>query len=275
MPKYSVTVAVTWEIETDIESKAREKLHDLAASQFESFLFAPVGLGVRWGVRDSKLIHSAEEPSVAILAEYDADEILSIVKPSSKHIVKVGAKIYTVKLNSDRHRLFKANPRCVCCGLLGTKMVLELVKGAVTPHFNLYGVNEYGEYILMTKDHTHPKSRGGKNSLGNYATMCRICNTIKSNACITWEQVKQLRDMLDSNPLMPPKAKSKMLITEREAMEAANRTHRQTELDLARERAEKDFLTRAWTDTELDRVTDSTEEPVLVECLDHPPEATT
>jgi 5-methylcytosine-specific restriction endonuclease McrA len=48
-------------------------------------------------------------------------------------------------------------------------------------HFNLYAVNEYGDKILMTKDHIHPKSKGGRNHISNYQTMCYPCNQDKSN----------------------------------------------------------------------------------------------
>ena len=39
-------------------------------------------------------------------------------------------------------------------------------------HFNLYGVNNLGEEVMFTKDHIIPKSKGGKNHVSNYQTMC-------------------------------------------------------------------------------------------------------
>ena len=33
----------------------------------------------------------------------------------------------------------------------------------------------------MTKDHIIPKSKGGKNELSNYQTMCTYCNNEKAD----------------------------------------------------------------------------------------------
>jgi 5-methylcytosine-specific restriction endonuclease McrA len=48
-------------------------------------------------------------------------------------------------------------------------------------HFNLYGYNERGEEIMLTKDHIIPKSKEGKNDIDNYQTMCCKCNWKKGN----------------------------------------------------------------------------------------------
>ena len=45
----------------------------------------------------------------------------------------------------------------------------------------LYAVNENGIEVLMTKDHIIPVSKGGKNILSNYQTMCELCNLEKGN----------------------------------------------------------------------------------------------
>jgi hypothetical protein len=47
-------------------------------------------------------------------------------------------------------------------------------------HLNLYAEKDNRE-ILFTKDHIIPKSRGGKNILANYQTMCVECNNKKGN----------------------------------------------------------------------------------------------
>jgi len=43
-------------------------------------------------------------------------------------------------------------------------------------HLNLYGFDENGEEVLMTRDHIIPVSRGGKNHLSNYQVYCWKCN---------------------------------------------------------------------------------------------------
>lgn len=48
-------------------------------------------------------------------------------------------------------------------------------------HLDLYGIDQDGEDIMMTIDHIKPKSKGGKDHISNYATLCKICNEIKSN----------------------------------------------------------------------------------------------
>lgn len=90
-----------------------------------------------------------------------------------------GEKIFTF---SDRYKVFFTKGyKCVKCGLEGSFFALE----KSTPedgryHLNLYAKKD-GEEILMTKDHIIPRSRGGKNSIDNYQTMCTICNCKKGN----------------------------------------------------------------------------------------------
>jgi hypothetical protein len=51
-------------------------------------------------------------------------------------------------------------------------------------HFDLFAIDEYGDEVLMTIDHVHPKSKGGKDHISNYQTMCKVCNEIKSDEVI-------------------------------------------------------------------------------------------
>ena len=46
---------------------------------------------------------------------------------------------------------------------------------------NLYAIDENGKEVLMTKDHILPKSKGGKDEIDNYQTMCIRCNEAKGN----------------------------------------------------------------------------------------------
>jgi 5-methylcytosine-specific restriction endonuclease McrA len=90
-----------------------------------------------------------------------------------------GDQIY---MGSIRYKVFEKNCTCVVCGLEGTYFVKEKHIHANPYHFNLYGVNEFGHEILMTKDHIIPKSQGGSNHLSNYQTMCTKCNHTKGSS---------------------------------------------------------------------------------------------
>lgn len=87
-----------------------------------------------------------------------------------------------VKVRSDRLLLFKRKGVvCVACGLEGKYFVKEKNPADKHWHFNLYGVTPEGEEVLMTKDHIKPKSKGGKDALYNYQTMCITCNGDKGD----------------------------------------------------------------------------------------------
>lgn len=86
-----------------------------------------------------------------------------------------------VKMDSHRYRCFKTHGvKCVECGLTGKYFAIEQhADSDLYYHFNLYATNDQGQEILMTKDHVTPKSKGGKDSLENYRTMCEPCNKKK------------------------------------------------------------------------------------------------
>lgn len=89
-----------------------------------------------------------------------------------------------MKMASDRYKCFVASGvKCVCCGLEGSYFYKE--KDAKSEleiyHFNLYAIDSLGNEVLMTKDHIIPRSRGGKDHVDNYQTMCSECNERKGN----------------------------------------------------------------------------------------------
>jgi len=87
-----------------------------------------------------------------------------------------------VKITSQRYSVFKKSITCCVCGLKGSFLAVERNHvDTETYHINMYGINEDGEEILFTKDHIIPKSKGGKNRLDNYQTMCVKCNLEKGN----------------------------------------------------------------------------------------------
>lgn len=92
-----------------------------------------------------------------------------------------GETIYAL---SGRYKLFFTKGyTCVKCGLTASFFALERSKGSKIEryHLNLYGYNQNGKEVLFTKDHILPKSRGGKDTLENYQTMCEHCNCKKGN----------------------------------------------------------------------------------------------
>lgn len=88
-----------------------------------------------------------------------------------------------VNVKSQRLFCFKDKGiKCTCCGIEGAYFVKEKTAGVdELYHFNLYALDENGEEVLMTKDHIVPKSKGGKNHIDNYQTMCVECNERKAN----------------------------------------------------------------------------------------------
>jgi len=89
-----------------------------------------------------------------------------------------------IRMGSQRYKLFKQNKCCVKCGIEGEVLAVEIDKADPMPktyHINMYSIGKNGEEILMTKDHIVPRSKGGRNALFNYQTMCATCNQEKGN----------------------------------------------------------------------------------------------
>jgi 5-methylcytosine-specific restriction endonuclease McrA len=127
----------------------------------------------------------------------------------------VDETVYTARTDSSRFFVFKKDSTCAACGIVGNKMVLELNHNDKSPHFNLYA-EENGKLILMTKDHVKPKSKGGKNEIDNYQTMCAVCNNIKGNdERLTNEHIKKLRVIYNDNKNLPRKQFSQLLDSEK------------------------------------------------------------
>lgn len=91
-----------------------------------------------------------------------------------------------MKMASDRYKCFvNSGTKCVTCGIEGTHFAKERYKTDNVYHFNLYALNRRGKEVLMTKDHIFPKSKGGKDEVANYQTMCAPCNEEKGNKIIS------------------------------------------------------------------------------------------
>lgn len=87
-----------------------------------------------------------------------------------------------VKGNSHRYQtFFTKGTKCVCCGIEGKYFGKEKAFAAKRYHMNLYAVDDDGKEVLMTKDHIIPHSKGGRNHISNYQTMCIKCNRKKGD----------------------------------------------------------------------------------------------
>lgn len=117
---------------------------------------------------------------------HSVDEVREIVKDVLFEKHKQNSKVELdgdiIKGNSQRYQLFFTKGcNCVKCGIEGKYFAKERSPRQVTYHLNLYGIDDNGQEVLITKDHIIPKSRGGKDELENYQTMCVRCNKRKGN----------------------------------------------------------------------------------------------
>lgn len=111
------------------------------------------------------------------------EENFEITKDSPKRIEVQGDMVKVAKSLRLKTFMYKGIVCCEC-GLKASYFVKEKAIKEEPWHLNLYGLNEEGEEVLFTKDHIFPKSKGGRNNLGNMQTMCVICNKKKGDKII-------------------------------------------------------------------------------------------
>jgi len=114
------------------------------------------------------------------LMVYDPQEIYEMMKVNDFYYFDE----LRVNLGSARVKLFRDNPYCVKCGVKGTEYRLQRhgkERNDAIPHLNMYGYDNANQEVLMTKDHIIPKSKGGRNDISNYQTLCFICNANKAD----------------------------------------------------------------------------------------------
>lgn len=119
-----------------------------------------------------------EKKKMKVYKLFSIEEIRTAWKTGDERIHVEGK--FTANLKSQRLELFfKKGLKCVHCGIEGAYFSAEkaLYGQDKNPHLNLYSA----EGILMTKDHIVSKSKGGKNHLSNYQTMCGPCNWNKGS----------------------------------------------------------------------------------------------
>jgi len=113
----------------------------------------------------------------------ESKKIYPVTTVYKKHNYKILQHV-TVTMGTHRYQLFATKgTSCVKCGLKGKFFALERNEhGDPTKfHFNLYGIDTYGNEIMITKDHIIPRSKGGKNTLSNYQPLCIKCNQQKAD----------------------------------------------------------------------------------------------
>lgn len=107
---------------------------------------------------------------------------LEIIKDTYKNKQnKITINGYKVKTKDDRYLNFIEHGfKCVKCGLEGIYANLEC-NCKLGNHLNVYGINEMGQEVLLTKDHIYPKSKGGLDNIKNYQVLCEKCNNEKQD----------------------------------------------------------------------------------------------
>lgn len=73
----------------------------------------------------------------------------------------------------------KKGTHCVSCGLEGCFVVFWVDGGGL--HVDLFGYDDNGHEVMMTKDHTFPLSKGGPDRFNNIQPMCMPCNERKGS----------------------------------------------------------------------------------------------
>lgn len=165
-------------------------------------------------IRSLKIEPRPKKHKMKILGEFGLQEVFDKISQSEERIEFISKdKSFYVRMNSQRYWVFKENPKCVACGIVGEKFLLEQHPNDKNPHFNLYAVED-GEYVLMTKDHIHAKAFGGEDRHYNYQTMCAVCNNLKGSDYIPLDGIAELRKVFKENKLNLPKKKLNTLLNE-------------------------------------------------------------
>lgn len=154
-----------------------------------------------------------------VLGIFSPDEVLEytvdLSNSDDRRDYTADGKVWSVRMSSQRYRVFRANPSCVVCGKSGSIMVLERNWNSDSnfpPHFNFYHVKDDGAWLLMTKDHIKPIANGGRNRFDNYQTMCCECNQVKADKPLTCDQVRaevEMKkdrhrvDIIEVGPILP------------------------------------------------------------------------
>lgn len=132
------------------------------------------------GQRARGLLHIAERPVEEILAGCFRTKIT------------IDGYTYHVNQSSLRYRTFAKSCVCHCCGIVGSRMMLDTPnEDSGSAHYNLYA--EWDDnLVLMTKDHIVPRSKGGPDAIGNMRTLCETCNGHRGNLDVTLDELYEI-----------------------------------------------------------------------------------
>ena len=203
MAHFRCIATLTWQFDSDL-SEAETLAY--AKKQLEQILDChPQGEAFDDFSVQVDLAHMKDRTKLVHIGEFKAEDVFPYVTAEDvKREYQVKGKSYFVRMNSDRYFVFRNNPKCVACGLEGSRIMLDVNPGDQSPHFNLYG-EEDGRLVLLTKDHIVPKSKGGEDDLMNFQVMCATCNNLKAAEYLSVDQVRELRRLYDNDQKLPKK----------------------------------------------------------------------
>lgn len=113
------------------------------------------------------------------------EEGLSLIEVGGDEMLRKDVDGDLTYVNLIGMQMFKAKGcNCNSCDTTGMFFRKEKTDGPPDKvfcnwHLNLYAVDYLGREILMTKDHTVPRSEGGPDTLENLEPMCKKCNNKK------------------------------------------------------------------------------------------------
>lgn len=125
----------------------------------------------RLGIVDIEMVREAQQ------------KVFGQPKPEKHKLDVLGVQVKLFSKGSRLKTFFHHGTKCSACGLEAKFYAVERPaheKDDFPYHLNLWGIDEKGEEVLFTHDHTLARSAGGKDDISNTTTMCRPCNFAKS-----------------------------------------------------------------------------------------------
>jgi hypothetical protein len=152
------------------------------------------------GKRARGLLHIAERPVEDVLAGHYRTRIT------------IDGYTYHVSQGSLRYKTFARSCVCHCCGIVGTRMLLDTPnEGSGSAHYNLYA-EWNNNLVLMTKDHIVPRSKGGPDEIENMRTLCEVCNGHRGNLDLTLDELYEIVTEKEVDRLLRKSRSRQMLL---------------------------------------------------------------